>query len=84
MLPQEPGLGAHAHDAREERKKEDGWRCRGQPGQKRSCLQITDARAGVINMWDETPGLDWPFHRGLLRTSENPGIYIMIHNCIQN
>lgn len=51
---------------------------------KRSCLQITGARAGVINMWDETPGLDRPFHRGLLRTSENPGIYIMIHNCIQN
>lgn len=34
MLSQEPGLGAHAYDAREERKREGGWRCRGQPGQK--------------------------------------------------
>ena len=35
----------------------------------------------VLNLWVMTPlGIKWPFHRGHLRPSCRPFIYIMIHN----
>jgi hypothetical protein len=63
----------------------DVWDTLEPPGLPQGLNMSDSSNLVVLNLWVTTPlGVEWPFHKGRLRLSENADIYTVIHNSSKN